>query len=581
MADRAFFSEVLAKAARSLLAGLEQNTVKHSGPSGEDISEISCEIVKSVLFFSTQPFPEDIESSPTPPADGPHERISGSYVGRELAERFRGSGFGPGAIFSSHRQVKNHLFDKLWQNWSEVTDFKASYSRLDVFFDDLSTSFITEWMRMDKALFRRRHQDVKRYVLQEKKRYATVFYRMREPAFVVDQALRLIDVNPAFEKFFGISSTELKGSTCCEIIGHEFCRECPLEEVINTDGSFSNLAITIQVPRFKGDPDGEVRSVLLAGASLGDINNDNRGGIVIIQDTTEKKKVEQELEEYRSWLEDLVDERTEELIDANQLLQNEIYERNKVEKELIDATASLKRSNAELEHFAHVVSHDLQEPLILISSFAERLVRRYSANLDGRGKDYLERIVKATRKLQDLVVALLQLSRVSSSGGNFEVLDMNEVVSEVVSDLEEMVKRYGASFEISNLHTISGDAIQIRQLFQNIISNALKYRREDDAPRVSIASRIVEDFCEITVEDNGIGFEENNLEKIFEPFVRLHGRSTPDGSGMGLATCKKIIERHGGEIFARCKPEAGGAIFVIRLPLRESQGKTLATELPE
>ncbi len=568
MADRALLSEVLETSARSLLDGLEKDNVKHYGLSGEDISEISREIVKYVLLFSTSSFPKDIELKATPAATKPNEEVTGIFVGRDLAEKFRGSGFGPGAFFSSYRQVKTHLLDKLWHNPPGGKDFREFLSSLDVFLDDVSTSFITEWMRMDKALFRRRHQDVKRYVLQEKKRYATVFHRMREPAFVVDQDLSLIDVNPAFEKFFRISSTELKGITCCEVIGHEFCKECPLEEAINSGGSFSNLEITIQVPAVDGDTEGELRSVLLAGASLGDIGSENRGGIVIIQDITEQKQVEHELEEYRLWLEDLVDERTEELIEANQRLQDEIFERNKIEKELTETTALLKRSNAELEHFAHVVSHDLQEPLILVSSFAERLMIRYASLLDERGRDYLSRIVKATSKLQNLVNALLQLSRVSSSIGDFEPLDMNEVIVEVLDDLEEMVKRQEARIEIDNLHVIHGDAIQIRQLFQNIISNALKYRREKEAPRVTISSRIVGDLCEITVEDNGIGFEENNLEKIFEPFVRLHGRTTYDGSGMGLTTCKKIIERHGGEIFALCKSEPG-AIFVIRLPIGE------------
>lgn len=569
MADLARLTEISKKAAGSLLAGLEHNAVKHASCSGKDISEISRAIVKAVLVFFSPPLPENTDIGKLSSVGDSGEFGAAIKAGRELAEKLRGSGSGLGDFFDSHRQVKNYLLDNIWRSSSEVDDLRVFFPLLDGFLGDVSNAFATEWMRMDRVVFRQRHQDAKRYVLQEKKRYAMVFYRMQEPAFVVDQKLRLIDVNPAFEKFFGISAAELDGITCCELIGHGFCKECHLEEAIKTGGSFSNHEITVPIPALKGSAGGRVRNILVAGTGLGDIDAEKRGGIVIIQDITEQRKVEHELGEYRLWLEDLVDERTEELIAANQRLQDEIYEKSQIEKELIEATALLKRSNDELEHFAHVVSHDLQEPLMLVSSFAERLIMRYATVLDERGRGYLERIVKATRKLQDLVDALLQLSRVSSSAGNFEMLDMNDLVREVVSDLEEMVKRHGARFEIGNLHGVCGDVIQIRQLFQNIISNALKYRREE-APRISISSRRADDFCEIFVEDNGIGFEESDLKKIFEPFVRLHGRGSYSGSGMGLTTCKKIVERHGGEIFARCKPEAG-AIFVIRLPLREAK----------
>jgi light-regulated signal transduction histidine kinase (bacteriophytochrome) len=312
----------------------------------------------------------------------------------------------------------------------------------------------------------------------------------------------------------------------------------------------------------------------MAGTALGDLTSGNKGGIVIFQDITERKKTEEELDEYRNWLEDLVDERTEELLGANEQLQREIADRRQVEKELIEVTASLKRSNAELEHFAHVASHDLQEPLMLVASFAERLMVRYGSSFDERGREYLARITKGIRKLQNLVDALLQLSKVSTSTASFEPLDMNELVLDVVDDLEEIISRSGARVDIDLPHDLNGDAVQMRQLFQNLISNALKYHREHELPSVSISSRVVDDVCEITVEDNGIGFNEGDMERIFEPFVRLHGRDIYEGTGMGLTTCKKIVARHGGEIMAHGKPECG-AVFVVRLPLRHHSGKKL------
>ena len=175
-------------------------------------------------------------------------------------------------------------------------------------------------------------------------------------------------------------------------------------------------------------------------------------------------------------------------------------------------------------------------------------------------------MIKATRKLQELVDALLQLSRVSTRAAKLEPLDMNELVRDVVSDLGELISRVGARVEVDQLQDLNGDAIQMRQLFQNLIANALKYHRQGIAPSVKIFSRIVGDICEISVEDNGIGFNEEDVKKIFEPFVRLHGHDDYDGSGMGLTTCQKIVNRHGGEIVARSKP-GDGAVFIIRLPL--------------
>jgi light-regulated signal transduction histidine kinase (bacteriophytochrome) len=264
----------------------------------------------------------------------------------------------------------------------------------------------------------------------------------------------------------------------------------------------------------------------------------------------------------------MVDERTEEMSRINRKLKKEISERRRVEKELIRLTASLKQSNAELEQFAYVTSHDLKEPLMLITAFAERLQLRYSEKLDARGRGYLGRIVKAAGKLRELIDALLELSRVSTSHRPFERLELQRLVREVLDDLEECIRSSGARVEVVDLPDLNGDEVQIRQLFQNLISNALKYRRRETVPEVSISGRLAEEgYCEITITDNGIGLSADDVEKIFEPFVRLHGSEVYEGSGMGLTTCRKIVARHGGEIKAFSRP-GQGAVFVIRLPIR-------------
>ena len=227
----------------------------------------------------------------------------------------------------------------------------------------------------------------------------------------------------------------------------------------------------------------------------------------------------------------------------------------------------LKSSNAELEQFAHVASHDLKEPLLLVVAFSERLMKRYGEVLDDKGQEYLKRTLKAASQMQQLIEDLLHLSRVTTSARQFESIDLTELLNDVVQHLEERIVREHGRVKIHSLHTLEGDRMQVMQLFQNLITNALKFRKDDERPLIIVKSRTIDDdFCEISVNDNGIGFDEKYLSKIFNPFERLHSRSKFEGTGMGLATCKKIVVRHGGEITAKSDPGKGSS-FIIRLPL--------------
>jgi len=563
MAETRFYKE-LKEIAEQMLAQLP--TVENNGGKGRDLHAIDRQLIESVHLFASE------HRALASHDEGKTQRSSkdnswlGNLAGRSLAEKLRCGGANLQNFFTRYSEVKSDFIDRLNRIESE-SYHPQGFVSLDVFFSGLAAGFVQEWVRCVKTAFRRRQQDAKLYILREKKRYATVFHRMSEPAFVVDRDLCLIDVNSSFEKFFGIPRSEAIGLSCCELIGRDICEGCPLEEILSTGGSFSNVEISTSLLYAKGSVPGVAKTMLMAASALGNPREGNQGGIVIFQDITDRKRTEEELEKYRNWLEDLVDERTDDLLKTNEALKKEIAERRHIEKELIEVTASLKRSNAELEHFAHVVSHDLREPLMLIASFAERLMARYYVSLDERGRNYLARIKKGTGTLQNLVDALFQMSRVVTSAARFEPLDLNELVRDVIDDLEEIVDRSGARIEIGTLHRINGDAVQIRQLFQNLISNAIKYHKKDVVPSVSISSRIVGEVCEIAVEDNGIGFDEADMEKIFEPFVRLHGRDIYEGTGMGLTTCKKIVTRHDGEILAHSKPESG-ATFIVRLPLR-------------
>ncbi len=240
------------------------------------------------------------------------------------------------------------------------------------------------------------------------------------------------------------------------------------------------------------------------------------------------------------------------------------------------AETRLHQSNRDLEVFASVASHDLQEPLRKITAFGDRLEEVSGEALDDRGRLYLSRMTAAAGRMQVLIDDLLQYARVSSRGRPLERLDLDQLIRQVLSDLETRIEESGARVELEPLPRVEADPSQMGQLFQNLIANALKFRHPERTPEVRISGRMVSDstrpWCEITVADNGIGFDQQYGERIFEVFGRLHGRTAYPGTGMGLAICRKIVERHGGTIEAR--GESGeGARFLIRLPARRDPAK--------
>jgi len=286
----------------------------------------------------------------------------------------------------------------------------------------------------------------------------------------------------------------------------------------------------------------------------------------VSSDITDLKLAEAELERHHFRLAELVDERTIELQTANQQLKREIAVRRQTEQALMDLTKRLAGSNQELDQFAHVASHDLKEPLMLIMAFSERLIKKYSDHLDDKAQEYLRRISRAAEHMRQLIEGFLSLSEVTSGARPYEEVDLTDLVHEVLQSLEERIKESNARIEIGQLGRLGGDRVQLRQLFQNIIANALKYRKAEGQPLVVLQGSLVDDtYYEILIQDNGIGFAPQDAERIFRPLERLHSRREYEGTGMGLTTCQKIVARHGGEICAR--GEVGqGATFIIRLP---------------
>lgn len=282
-----------------------------------------------------------------------------------------------------------------------------------------------------------------------------------------------------------------------------------------------------------------------------------------LRDIRERRLNEGRLQAARDQLEVRVQERTAELNDAN---------------------TELTRSNRELQDFAFVASHDLQEPLRKIQAFGDRLKTKTGPLLNDEGRDYLDRMQNAAGRMHTLINDLLTFSRVTTKAQPFQPTDLNKITEDVLNDLETAIEQAGGTVETGPLPTVDADPLQMRQLMQNLIGNALKFRRTDVPPVIKIIGNVSANGAEnaaktenqqlrLTIEDNGIGFDEKYLDRIFTPFQRLHGRGEYEGTGIGLAVCRKIVERHGGTLTAKSTP-GKGSTFIATLPIKQEKEKS-------
>lgn len=239
------------------------------------------------------------------------------------------------------------------------------------------------------------------------------------------------------------------------------------------------------------------------------------------------------------------------------------------DRELEAQTEELERSNEELEQFAYIASHDLQEPLRMISSYTQLLAKRYKDQLDGDANEFINYAVDGANRMQVLINDLLSYSRVGTKGEDFSHVDLNSVLEAVKANLKGVIEETGAVIKYSKLPTVMADNSQMIQLFQNLIGNAVKFRREGVTPEIEITSKKEGNLFRFVVKDNGIGIDKKYLDRIFVIFQRLHTKEEFPGTGIGLAICKKIVERHGGEISVE-SAEGKGSDFTFTL-----QGKGL------
>jgi light-regulated signal transduction histidine kinase (bacteriophytochrome) len=254
-------------------------------------------------------------------------------------------------------------------------------------------------------------------------------------------------------------------------------------------------------------------------------------------------------------------ESKEQIEEYSKTLELRVEERT---KKLIESEAELLRSNKELEQFAYIASHDLQEPLRIVSSYILLMIKE---GIEGKSLGYLKRMQNAIKRMQELIKGLLDFSKISTAGQLFKTVNLKQIIRDVIIDLEATIRDEGGSVEIGKLPVIKADALQMRQLFQNFIGNSLKFHKHGVPPVVNVY--LLDDdhsgFNRIVVEDNGIGIDIKDHGRIFNAFQRLHGRSAFEGSGIGLAVCKKIVERHNGRIDIESELNSGTR-FIITLP---------------
>ncbi len=273
------------------------------------------------------------------------------------------------------------------------------------------------------------------------------------------------------------------------------------------------------------------------------------------------------------------------LVAINKNLELEIQERmsseekiKQLNRQLLENIASLESANKDLDRFAFMASHDLQEPLRKIRTFSDRLFVKYNEVLDDDGKANIFRIQKAAERMQNLITDILTFSKISSEKVQFIESDLNKIVGEVIHDMDDEVRSREALIEVSQLPRLQVNPGLIKPLFQNLISNALKYSKKETPPAIRIkadigmknqtwADKFSRSYCRIFIEDNGIGFDQRYAEEIFGMFKRLHRNSEFEGTGIGLALCKKIVEQHNGFISARSKV-GEGTTFIVSLPVK-------------
>jgi signal transduction histidine kinase len=385
-------------------------------------------------------------------------------------------------------------------------------------------------------------------------------------------ALRACNSNPPDLILLDIMMPEMNGYEVCQHLKSEpKTREIPVifisakDEVFDKVNAFAVGAVDYISKPFQFE---EVLARIESHLTLRNLQKQLKEQNVLLQEEiTSRLAVEKTLYEKNQILQEEISNRLaveKALQEQNLLLQQEISNRKRAESALLKSNQELARSNAELEQFAYVASHDLQAPLATIASYAQLLEKRYKDQLDSQAIKFITNIVQGCTRMQTLIDDLLEYSRVGRSQKPFELADCNHVVQQAIANLQGAIRNAQAVVTYSELPEVMGDISQLVQLFQNLLGNAIKYRH-DAPPTVYITASQHEENWLFSVSDNGIGIAPQHQERIFQIFQRLHTQREYSGTGIGLAICQKIVERHGGSMWVESEP-GQGSTFHFTLP---------------
>jgi len=384
-----------------------------------------------------------------------------------------------------------------------------------------------------------------------------------DPLVTINPDGTISDVNEATVKATGFSRKELVGTEFSQYFTEPTRAKEGYEKVFSY-GSVTDYGLEIR------HRNGTVTPVLYNASVYRDGAGNITGVFAAARDITERKRAEYALLQAYRELDDRVKERTLELQEMNAMLEKEIAERKATADELRKKSEELARSNLELQQFAYIASHDLQEPLRAISGFTELLEKRYKGQIDERADKYINFIIDGTKQMNQVIFDLLEYSRVQTKAREFGLIDTGSSLSQALRNLQTSLKEKDAIVTSDLLPMLSADKIQITQLFQNLIGNALKFQKPGTVPQIHVAAEKQDDMWVFSVTDNGIGIDPQYTERIFRIFQRLHAKGEYEGTGIGLAICKRIVERHGGEITVRSEPGIGST-FSFTLSSRSGE----------
>ena len=489
--------------------------------------------------------------TPLAPAEVPlYRALNGEHVrNAEMVVAPAGSG-SPRALLASGQPI----FDDAGRKLGAVVSMH-----------DVTDRLAAEAARVEVV----RQQAARAEVERSAARFRSLTEAVPQMVWTADPAGTVTYFNRRWTEYTGLAVAEMTGDRAAGLIHPDDAPGLDASWKAAVAGTEGRYAYEFRLRR---QADGEYRWMLSNAVALPNEAGAAAEWVGTLTDIDDQKRQTELLER-------LVRERTAELV-------SEIEERRRAEDQVRAVAQELQRSNGELEQFAYVASHDLQEPLRKIQAFGDLLGTKYAAQLPDQGREYVGKMQGSAGRMSRLIDDLLTFSRVTTHARPFARVDLNVIAAEVVDDLEVRIDKTGATVDIGPLPAVDADPTQMRQVFQNLLGNALKFGRPGVPRVVTVRGEVVAGadgrsggWCRLTVADNGIGFEDRHKDRIFQVFQRLHGREDYDGTGVGLAVCKKIVDRHGGTITARGVPGVG-ATFEVVLPARHPEPPAAATPPP-